>query len=124
MILIFTGNEQLDRDLNKKINDSRIVYYPDYVLEEKEATTLITALQPNKFNFKEFMLKVRNKNIQVILILEDEKVKELKDALLLGIYDLILDPFSLEEVVKKIKDPTPFSEISKYIKPLLELENI
>ena len=124
MILIFTGNEQLDRDLNKKINDSRIVYYPDYVLEEKEATTLITALQPNKFNFKEFMLKVRNKNIQVILILEDEKVTELKDALLLGIYDLILDPFSLEEVIKKIKNPTPFSEISKYIKSLLELENI
>lgn len=124
MILIFTGNEQLDRDLNKKINDSRIVYYPDYVLEEKEATTLITALQPNKFNFKEFMLKVRNKNIQVILILEDEKVKELKDALLLGIYDLILDPFSLEEIIKKIKNPTPFSEISKYIKSLLELENI
>ena len=124
MILIFTGNEQLDRDLNIKINNSRIVYYPDYVLEEKEATTLITALQPNKFNFKEFMLKVRNKNIQVILILEDERVKELKDALLLGIYDLILDPFSLEEVIKKIKNPTPFSEISKYIKPLLELENI
>ena len=94
------------------------------MLEEKEATTLITALQPNKFNFKEFMLKVRNKNIQVILILEDERVKELKDALLLGIYDLILDPFSLEEIIKKIKNPTPFSEISKYIKPLLELENI
>ena len=124
MILIFTGNEQLDRDLNKKINDSRIVYYPDYVLEEKEATTLITALQPNKFNFKEFMLKVRNKNIQVILILEDERVKVLKDALLLGIFDLNLDPFSLEEIIKKIKNPTPFSEISKYIKPLLELENI
>lgn len=124
MNLIFTGNEQLDRDLNKAIKDSRIVYYPDYVLEEKEATTLITALQPNKFNFKEFMLKVRNKNIQVILILENENVTQLKDALLLGIYDLILDPFSLEEIIKKIKNPTPFSEISKYIKPLLELENI
>lgn len=124
MNLIFTGNEQLDRDLNKAIKDSRIVYYPDYVLEEKEATTLITTLQPNKFNFKEFMLKVRNKNIQVILILENENVTQLKDALLLGIYDLILDPFSLEEIIKKIKNPTPFSEISKYIKPLLELENI
>lgn len=124
MNLIFTGNEQLDRDLNKAIKDSRIVYYPDYVLEEKEATTLITALQPNKFNFKEFMLKVRNKNIQVILILEDENITQLKDVLLLGIYDLIFDPFSLEEIIKKIKNPTPFSEISKYIKPLLELENI
>ncbi len=28
------------------------------------------------------MFKVREKNIQVILILENEKVKELKDALL------------------------------------------
>lgn len=124
MILIFTGNEQLDRDLNKKINDSRIVYYPDYVLEEKEATTLITSLQPNKFNFKEFMFKVRDKNIQVILILESEKVIELKDALLLGIYDIVLDPFTLEDIEKKISNPTTFSEISKYIKPLLELDNV
>ena len=122
MILIFTGNEQLDRDLSKIIKDNRIVYYPDYVLEEKEATTLICSLQPNKFNFKDFIFKVRNKNIQVILILENENVKELKDALLLGIYDFVFDPFDLEEITNKISNPTSFSEISKYIKPLLELE--
>ena len=81
MVLIFTDNEQLDRDLSKKIEDSRIVYYPDYVLEEKQATTLIATLQPNKYNFKDFMFKVRERNIQVILILENDKVKELKDAL-------------------------------------------
>ena len=110
MILIFTGNEQLDRDLNKKIN------------EEKEATTLICSLQPNKYNFKDFMFKVRNKNIQVILILENDMAKELKDALLLGIYDFVFDPFNLDDVIKKITNPTPFSEISKYIKNLLELD--
>ena len=55
MVLIFTDNEQLDRDLSKKIDDSRIVYYPDYVLEEKDATTLIATIQPNKYNFKDFM---------------------------------------------------------------------
>ena len=123
MILIFTGNEQLDRDLSKIIKDNRIVYYPDYVLEEKEATTLICSLQPNKFNFKDFIFKVRNKNIQVILILENENVKELKDALMLGIYDFVFDPFDLNEITNKIANPTPFSEISKYIKPLLELED-
>lgn len=123
MVLIFTDNEQLDRDLNKLIEDSRIVYYPDYVLEEKDATTLIATLQPNKYNFKDFMFKVREKNIQVILILENDKVKELKDALLLGIYDIILDPFSLEDVTKKITNPSMFSEISKYIKDILELDN-
>ena len=122
MVLIFTDNEQLDRDLNKKIEDSRIVYYPDYVLEEKEAATLIATIQPNKYNFKNFMFKVREKNIQVILILENDKVKELKDALLLGIYDIVFDPFDLDEVCSKITNPNPFSKISKYIKEIQELE--
>jgi DNA-binding NtrC family response regulator len=124
MVLIFTDNEQLDRDLNKQIKDSRIVYYPDYVLEEQEATTLIATIQPNKYNFKEFMFKVRQKNIQVILILENDKIKELNDALKLGIYDIVFDPFSLEEIQSKIRNPTQFSDISKYIKNILELEII
>ena len=70
------------------------------------------------------MLKVREKNIRVILILESDKVKELKDALLLGIYDIIFDPFDLKDVTQKITNPNPFSEISKYIKNILELETI
>lgn len=123
MVLIFTDNEQLDRDLNKKIEDSRIVYYPDYILEEQQATTLIATIQPHKYNFKDFMFKVREKNIQVILILENENVKELKDALMLGIYDIVFDQFDLEDVCKKITNPSQFSEISKYIKSILELDN-
>ncbi len=123
MVLIFTDNEQLDRDLNKKIEDSRIVYYPDYILEEQQATTLIATLQPNKYNFRDFMFKVREKNIQVILILENENVKELKDAIMLGIYDFVFDTFDLEDVCKKITNPNPFSKVSQYIKNFLELDN-
>lgn len=124
MVLIFTDTEELDRELSKKIDDSRIVYYPEYVLEEPEARILIATVQNNKYNFKEFMFKVREKNIQVILILENDKVKELKDALTLGIYDIIFDPFSVDDVVKKITNPTQFSEVSKYIKDILGLDNI
>ena len=120
MVLIFTDNEQLDRDLNKKIENSRVVYYPDYVLEEKQAQILITAVQDNMFNFKDFLLKVRNKNIRVILILEDEKQKELNIALKLGIYDLVFDPFEIKDITQKIEKATQFSEISKYIYPILE----
>ena len=58
MVLVFTDNEQLNRDLSKQIEDSRIVYYPDYVLEEKEATTLIASVQPNKYNFRDFNLYI------------------------------------------------------------------
>ena len=122
MVLIFTDNEQLDIDLNKKIENSRIVYYPDYILEESKATVLIATVQPNKYNFKDFMFKVREKDIQVILLLENEKQKELNDALILGIYDIILDPFDLKDVIEKIKTPNSFSKVSKYIKKLQELD--
>ena len=102
MVLIFTGKEQLDKDLNKKIPNSRVVYYPDYVLEEKEATALIITVQPNKFNFKDYLFKVRQKDIQVILILENSIVNELKDALILGIYDIVFDPFTLDDVCNRL----------------------
>ena len=124
MILIFTDNEQLNKDINKKIKDSRIVYYADYILEEKEADILIVSVQNNKYNFKDFMFKVKCKNIRVILLLENEEQKELREALLLGIYDIIFDPFTLEDISKKIATPTPFSDIAKYIKDIIELENI
>ena len=124
MILIFTDNEQLNKDINKKIKDSRIVYYADYILEQKEADTLIVSVQNNKYNFKDFMFKVRDKNIRVILLLENADQKELRDALLLGIYDIIFDPFTLEDICKKIDTPSAFSDIAKYIKDIMELENI
>ena len=54
--------------------------------------------------------------------MENDKVKELKDALLLGIYDIIFDPFDLDEVCNKITNPNQFSKISKYIKEIQELE--
>ena len=124
MILIFTDNEQLNKDISRKIKDSRIVYYADYILEEKEADTLIVSVQNNKYNFKGFMFKVRDKNIRVILLLENAEQKELRDALLLGIYDIIFDPFTLEDICKKIDTPSAFSDIAKYIKDIMELENI
>lgn len=124
MILIFTDSEQLNKDISRKIKDSRIVYYADYILEEKEADTLIVSVQNNKYNFKDFMFKVRDKNIRVILLLENAEQKELRDALLLGIYDIIFDPFTLEDVCKKIDTPSAFSDIAKYIKDIMELENI
>jgi len=122
MILIFTGNEQLDKDLEKQIKDSRIVYYPDYVLEEQEAQILITTVQNNKFNFKEFLYKVRDKNIRVILLLENAKVKELPIALTLGIYDIVLDPFTLDEIEIATRVPKPFSHVSEYIKEMLQID--
>lgn len=120
MILIFTGNEQLDKELNKNIKNSTVVYYTDYILEEDEATILIATIQNNKYNFKDFMYEVRKKNIRVILLLENSKIKELKDALMLGIYDIIFDPFSIEDVKKLVSAPTPFSVVAEHVKEVIK----
>ena len=118
MILIFTGNEQLDKELNKAIKNSRVVYYTDYILEEEDADILIATVQNNKYNFKDLMYEVRKKNIRVILLLESPKVKELKDALILGIYDIIFDPCTIEDVKLIANVPKHFSDVAEYIKKL------
>ena len=120
MILIFTGDEQIDYDISKKIENSRVVYYPDYILQEPEADILIATVQPNKYNFTDFMFKVREKNIRVILLLENNKAKVLKDALILGIYDILFDTFTIEDIEKLIKEPSSFSFVSQYVKELLD----
>ena len=58
MVLIFTGKEQLDKDLNKKIPNSRVVYYHDYVLEEKEAPSLIFTVPTNKLEHPSSFSKI------------------------------------------------------------------
>ena len=127
MVLIFTDNETLNKDLNKNIENSRIVYYTNYILEEKEAErerVFVLSAFPEflvdyfgiKYDFKELMFKVRNKDIRVILLLENFKVKELNYSLQLGIYDIIFNPFSVDDIKNCIKNPMKFSDISKYIK--------
>ncbi len=123
MVLIFTGNEQLDKELNISIKNSRVVYYTDYILEEDDADILIATVQNNKYNFKEFMYQVRSRNIRVVLLLENYKVKELKEALVLGIYDIIVDPFSIDDVVKAVNVQKAFSEIAPYIKDILQIKD-
>ena len=41
MVLIFTDNEILNKDLNKNIENSRVVYYPDYILESSRVENFI-----------------------------------------------------------------------------------
>ena len=52
MVLIFTDNEILNKDLNKNIENSRVVYYPDYILEANKPNTAFVLKQIKKNNVK------------------------------------------------------------------------
>lgn len=116
MTLIFTGNDTLDEELNNIIDDSRIVYYPEYVLEENTVDNLILTASQGKFKFEDYIYKIRCKDIRVILLLENHKSKELEIGIKLGIYDIIFNPFEITDVINKLYIPSKFSDISKYIK--------
>ena len=80
------------------------------------------SVQDNKFEFDKFLFELRKRNIRVILLLENEKVKEAEIALWLGIYDLIYGTFTIKDVLKLVKNANNFSDISESYKKIYKIE--
>lgn len=122
MTIIYTENDELNDELEKNIEDSRIAYYNKYLLEEKEADIVILSVQDNKFEFEKFLYELRKRNIRIILILESYKdKKEIEIAIRLGIYDLIINQFSIEDILKLVKNANNFSDISELYEKIYKI---
>lgn len=123
MTIIFTENDDLNLELEKNIESSRIAFYTKYLLEEKEADIAILSVQDNKFEFEKFLFELRERNIRIILLLENEKTKEVEIAIRLGIYDIIFGTFEISDVLKLVKNPNNFSDIAELYRKIYILEN-
>ena len=123
MTIIFTENDDLNLELEKNIEGSRIAFYTKYLLEEKEADIAILSVQDNKFEFERFLFELRKKNIRIILLLENEKIKEAEIAIRLGIYDIIFGTFEISDILKLVKNPNNFSDIAELYRKIYILEN-
>ena len=122
MTIIFTENDELNQELEKNIEGSRIAFYTKYLLEEKEAQIVILSVQDNKFEYEKFLYELRKKNIRIILLLENEKSKETEIALRLGIYDLIFGTFTIGQVLKLVKNANNFSDIAGIYNKIFKIE--
>lgn len=122
MTIVFTENDELNQELEKNIEGSRIAFYTKYLLEEKEAQIVILSVQDNKFEYEKFLYELRKKNIRIILLLENEKSKETEIALRLGIYDLIFGPFTIGQVLKLVKNANNFSDIAGIYNKIFKIE--
>lgn len=122
LTIVFTENDELNQELEKNIEGSRIAFYTKYLLEEKEANIVILSVQDNKFEFEKFLYELRKKNIRIILLLENEKSKETEIALRLGIYDLIFGPFTIGQVLKLVKNANNFSDIAGIYNKIFKIE--
>lgn len=112
MTIVFTGKDELDRDIAEAIS-CRQAYYADYLLEEKQADTVILSTNiETKIPFKDFLFELRRDNKRVILLAGDERSPYIGYALALGIYDLIFDPVTIDKVVEVYNQPRRFSDVA------------
>lgn len=122
MVFICTGIEKLDELLKHKLKenkiDSEIIFYADYLLEEKSRdlydTVILAPREDIKLPFKDFLFALRQRDKRVILLPGNEESKHLGYALALGIYDIVFDPVTPEKVVNAVKNPAKFSDVQKY----------
>lgn len=120
MVFICTGINKLDDILKQKCEENKIkaeiVFYPEYLLEEKSRNLYeVMVLAPHediKMPFKDFLFALRQRDKRIILLPgEKENNRHLGYALALGIYDIVFDPVIPGEVVKRIKTPAKFSDV-------------
>ncbi|WP_028991391.1 hypothetical protein [Thermoanaerobacter thermocopriae] len=129
MVFIYTGIEKLDELLKQELKEngieSEIIFYADYLLEEKSKDLYDTViLAPHgdiKLPLKDFLFALRQRDKRVILLAGEEKDnKHLGYALALGIYDIVFDPVDPKEVVNAVKNPAKFSNVQQYFLGLRE----
>ncbi|SFE01928.1 hypothetical protein SAMN04324257_00221 [Thermoanaerobacter thermohydrosulfuricus] len=129
MVFICTGIEKLDELLKHKLTenkiDSEIIFYADYLLEEKNRglydTVILAPREDIKLPFKDFLFALRQRDKRIILLAgKKENNEHLGYALALGIYDIVFDPVTPEKVVNAVKNPAKFSDVQKYFLGLKE----
>lgn len=114
MIIIYTGIEEIDREIQNELKDSIIAHYSDYLIESNtfENQTVILSPQAIDGDLQEFLFILKQMNIRVILLLKNQKEDETKIALQMGIYDILYGNFYPSQIKEIIDNPKNFKDIA------------
>ncbi len=114
MVVIYTGLEDVDKEIQAALKDSVIAHYSDYLIENNsfEKETAIISPQAIEGDLHEFLFLLKQMNIRVILLLKDKKQEEIKLALQLGIYDIVYGNFYPSQIKQIVENPKTFKDIS------------
>ena len=124
MIVIYTGIEEIDKEIQSNLKNSIIAQYSDFLIEKKafEGETVIISPQAIEDNLHEFLYKLKQMNIRVILLLKRKKQEDVKIALQLGIYDIIFGNFYPSQIKEIVEHPRNFKDISELYKKTYNLK--
>ena len=115
MIIIYTGIEEIDREIQNELKDSIIAHYSDYLIENNTFENQTVIISPSAINddLHEFLFTLKQMNMRVILLIKNRKQEETKIALQLGIYDIIFGNFYPKQIKEIIEHKREFKDISE-----------
>ena len=126
MIIIYTGIEEIDREIQNELPGAIIAHYSDYLLENKTFInqTVILSSQAIDKNLHEYLFLLKQMNMRVILLLKNRKqdVNETKIALQLGIYDILYGNFYPSQIKEIVNNPRSFKDICDLYKKTFNLK--
>lgn len=124
MVLIYTGIEEIDKEIQNYVKDSIIVHYSDYLIETNnfEGQTAIISPEAIEGNIHEFLFWLKKLNMRVILLLKDKRQEENKIALQLGIYDILYGNFYPSQIKDILENPKSFNDISDLYKKVFNVK--
>lgn len=125
MIVIYTGIEDVDKEIQLSLRDSIIAHYSDYLIENNtfEGQTVIISPQAIEGNLHEFLFILKEMNMRVILLLKNQKQEETKLALQLGIYDIVFGNFYPSQIKEIIEHPKSFKDISNLYRKTFNIKS-
>lgn len=125
MIVIYTGIEDVDKEIQLSLRDSIIAHYSDYLIENNtfEGQTVIVSPQAIEGNLHEFLFTLKEMNMRVILLLKNQKQEETKLALQLGIYDIVFGNFYPSQIKEIIEHPKSFKDISNLYRKTFNIKS-
>lgn len=114
MIVIYTGIEEIDKEIQTQLRDSIIAHYSDYLIENNtfENQTVILSPQAIEGDLQEFLFILKQMNMRIILLIKNQKQEEIKTALQLGIYDIVCGNFYPSQIKEIIEHPKEFKDIA------------
>lgn len=124
MIVIYTGIEEIDKEIQMNVRDSIIAHYSDYLIENNtfEGQTVIISPSAIEGDIHEFLYILKQMNMRVILLLKNQKQDETKIALQLGIYDILFGNFYPSTIKDVIEHPKTFKDISDLYRKTFNLK--
>ena len=124
MVVIYTGIEEIDKELQREISDSIIAHYSDYLIESNtfENQTVILSAQAIEENLQEYLFLLKQMNMRVILLLKSQRQEETQMALQLGIYDIVFGNFYASQIKDILAHPKRFKDVAELYRKTFHIE--